>query len=242
MIEIKDVSFTYNDNVAALKCINLTIAEGEAVALIGPNGSGKSTFLKLINGLICPSRGSYQFDGVEITPKNLQDNVFSKAFHKRIGFVFQNSEVQLFCTNVYDEIAFGIRQMGMSEEEVNKRVNDVSELLKINELKDRQPYHLSGGEKRKVALASVLVMNPEILVFDEPLNGLDPKTKVFLKTLMIKLNEAGKTIICSTHDFDYVEGIFKRAVVFSKNHTIIRDGSYNEIISDDQFLLDNNII
>jgi len=242
MIEIKDVSFSYNDKVNSLKNISLTIDSGEAVALIGPNGSGKSTFLKLINGLISPDRGSYIFDGVEITSKKLQDNIFSKGFHKRIGFVFQNSDVQLFCSNVYDEIAFGIRQMGMAEDEVNKRVQDILALLKINELKDRQPYHLSGGEKRKVAIASVLVMNPDVLVFDEPMNGLDPKTKTFLKELMITLNEGGKTILCSTHDFDYVKGVFKRAVVFSENHTIIRDGAHEEIISDTEFLKENNII
>lgn len=242
MIELNEVSYSYNDKAAALKAINLVISPGEAIALIGPNGSGKSTFLKLINGLISPSRGSYIFDGEEVTSKKLQDTGFSKAFHKKIGFVFQNSEIQLFCTNVYDEIAFGIRQMGMHEEAVNKRVQDILELLKIEELKDRQPYHLSGGEKRKVAIACVLVMNPDIIVFDEPMNGLDPKTKAFLKKLMIALNEAGKTIICSTHDFNYVEGIFKRAVVFSTDHTIIRDDEYNKIMSDTQFLTDNNII
>ena len=242
MIEIKEVSFSYNEKVNSLKNINLVIEPGEAVALIGPNGSGKSTFLKLINGLISPDRGSYIFDGTEITLRKLQDNIFSKGFHKRIGFVFQNSEVQLFCSNVYDEIAFGIRQMGMSEEEVNRRIQDILQLLKITDLKERQPYHLSGGEKRKVAIASVLVMNPEVLVFDEPMNGLDPKTKNFLKELMITLNDSGKTIICSTHDFDYVKGVFKRAVVFSEEHTIIKDGNYNEIISDTEFLKDNNIV
>ncbi|MDI6617044.1 MAG: ABC transporter ATP-binding protein [Clostridiales bacterium] len=242
MIEIRDVSFFYNDKVEALKHINLVIDSGESIALIGPNGSGKSTFLKLINGLISPDKGTYVFDGVEITSKKLQDNIFSKTFHKRIGFVFQNSEAQLFCPDVYDEIAFGIRQMGMPEGETNKRVEDILELLKISELRNRQPYHLSDGEKRKVAIASVLVMNPDILALDEPMNGLDPKTKLFLKNLIIALNKSGKTILCSTHDFEYVKGIFKRAVVFSSGHTIIKDGPYSEIMCDTQFLSDNNII
>ena len=242
MIEVRDVYYSYNSTVAALKDINIKIDDGEAVALIGPNGSGKSTVLKLINGLISPDKGKYFYNSEEVTLKKLQDEVFSKTFHKKVGFVFQNSDVQLFCSNVYDEIAFGIRQMGMTEDEVEKRVEDILKLLGIEDLKDRQPYHLSGGEKRKVAIGCVLVMNPEVLVFDEPMNGLDPKSKRFLKELMISLNSSGKTIICSTHDFDYVEGVFKRAVVFSNEHTVIRDGSYNDIMADRQFLYDNNII
>lgn len=242
MIEIKDVTYSYNNKINALRNINLNIESGEAIAFIGPNGSGKSTFMKLLNGLISPDKGIYAFDNVEITSRKLQDDMFSKSFHKRIGFVFQNSDVQLFCSNVYDEIAFGIRQMGMEENEIKKRVYDILKLLRIDSLKDRQPYHLSGGEKRKVAIACVLVMNPEVIVFDEPMNGLDPKTKRFLKELMISLNKSGKTILCSTHDFDYIKDVFERAVVFSDEHTIIRDGNYNDIMKDTQFLFENNII
>lgn len=242
MIEIKGGFYSYSRGINALKDINIDIKEGEAIAFIGPNGSGKSTFMKLLNGLVTLDRGEYIFDGTEINQKKLQNEKFSKNFHKKIGFVFQNSEAQLFCANVYDEIAFGVRQMGMSEDEVDKRVKDILGLLKIEELKDRQPYHLSGGEKRKVAIASVLVMNPEVLVFDEPMNGLDPKTKRFLRELMITLNKAGKTILCSTHDFYYVKEVFTRAVVFSTEHTIIRDGDYETILEDEKFLFENNII
>lgn len=242
LIQMKNINYSYDSGATAIKNINLEINSGESVAFIGPNGSGKSTLMKLINGLVSPSRGSYTFQGVEITSKQLENDMFLKNFHKKVGFVFQNSEVQLFCSNVYDEIAFGIRQMNMPEEEVSKRVEDILKLLKIENLKHRQPYHLSGGEKRKIAIASVLVMNPEVLVFDEPMNGLDPETKRFLKELMIVLNEAGKTILCSTHDFEYVKGVFKRAIVFSKDHTIIRDGDYKAIMEDEEFLFNNNII
>jgi cobalt/nickel transport system ATP-binding protein len=228
--------------VIALKNVSVQINEGESVAFIGPNGSGKSTIMKLINGLVNPSSGSYSFEGNEITLKKFQNDLFLKSFHKKIGFVFQNSEVQLFCSNVYEEIAFGLRQMNIPEEEVQKRVEDILKLLKVEDLKHRQPYHLSGGEKRKIAIASVLVMNPEVLVFDEPMNGLDPESKRFLKELMMKLNKSGKTVLCSTHDFEYVEGVFKRAIVFSKDHTIIRDGDYKEIMEDREFLFNNNII
>ncbi|WP_160673905.1 ABC transporter ATP-binding protein [Clostridium sp. C8-1-8] len=242
MIEMKDVSYAYDNSITALNNISFKIDEGEAVALIGVNGSGKSTLMSLINGLISPTKGKYLLDNEEITHKKLQSERFSKAFHKRIGFVFQNSEVQLFCSKVYDEIAFGPRQMGMKEEEVHKRVQDTMQLLKIENLSDRQPYHLSGGEKKKVAIASVVVLNPDIYVFDEPMNGLDPKTKRFLKEFMINLNKAGKTILCSTHDFEYVQGVFRRALVFSDNHCIIRDDDYEEVLKDTKFLLENNII
>lgn len=242
MIDIRNVSYSYDNKTSALKDINITVNEGEAIALVGVNGSGKSTFMKLINGLISPISGSFIFEGEEINSKRLQDDKFSKAFHKKIGFVFQNSEAQLFCSDVYDEIAFGPRQMGMMEDEVKRRVEDTLKLLKIEELKNRQPYHLSGGEKKKVAIASVVVLNPEVYVFDEPLNGLDPKTKRFLREFMIAINKAGKTIICSTHDFEYVNGVFKRAIVFSSDHTIIRDGDYEEIMGDTKFLYENNII
>lgn len=242
MIDIRNVSYSYGAEVTALKNINLHIDEGEAIALIGVNGSGKSTLMKLINGLIIADNGSYFFEDEEINNKKMQNEEFSKAFHKKIGFVFQNSDVQLFCSNVYDEIAFGPRQMGIDEEEVKKRVEDTLKLLKIEELRNRQPYHLSGGEKKKVSIASVVVLNPDVYIFDEPMNGLDPKTKRFLKEFMITINNAGKTILCSTHDFEYVKGVFKRAVVFSNNHTIIRDGIYDEIMNDSEFLYDNNII
>ncbi len=242
MIDINNVSYSYENKVFALKNINLHIEEGEAAALIGVNGSGKSTLMKLINGLITPDSGSYLFAGEEINDKKLQNEQFSKSFHKKIGFVFQNSDVQLFCSNVYDEIAFGPRQMGMDEEEVKKRVEDTLKLLNIEELGNRQPYHLSGGEKKKVSIASVVVLNPDVYIFDEPMNGLDPKTKRFLKEFMININRAGKTILCSTHDFEYVKGVFKRAVVFSNEHTIIRDGVYDEIMNDSNFLYNNNII
>lgn len=239
---MKSIYYSYDSSGHALENVSLQIVAGESVAFIGPNGSGKSTFMKLINGLVSPSSGSYSFEGIEINSKVLQNDLFLKGFHKKIGFIFQNSEVQLFCSNVYDEIAFGVRQMNMTEDQVRIRVYDILKLLKVEHLKDRQPYHLSGGEKRKIAIASVLVMNPEVLVFDEPMNGLDPESKRFLKGLMIKLNEAGKTILCSTHDFEYVKDVFKRAIVFSKDHTIIRDGDYKEIMEDKEFLFNNNII
>lgn len=241
MIKLDGVSFAYKNDIA-LKNVNLEIKDGETVALIGPNGSGKSTMLKLVNGIVNPSKGSYFYDGDEVTEKKLEKSSYSKAFHQRIGFVFQNSDAQLFNSSVYDEIAFGPRQMGFDEAEVDRRVSSCMNLLEIGKLKERQPYNLSGGEKKKVAIASVLALNPEVLVLDEPMNEIDPKGKRFLKELLLKLKASGKTIICSTHEFAYIEGVFDRCLVFSENHEIVRDGVYKDIISNKEFLMENNIM
>lgn len=241
MIDLTDVSYSYPD-APALSRLDLHIERGESVAIIGPNGSGKSTLLKLLNGIVFPSSGSYRFDGDEIRPERLRDSRLAKRFHQRIGLLFQNSDAQLFCTSVYDEVAFGPRQMCLEEEEVDRRVADCLGLLGIAALADRIPYHLSGGEKRKLALSCVLSLNPDVLVLDEPMNGLDPKTKAFLRRTIIELNRAGKTIVCSTHDFEYVQGVFERAVVLSDEHRIVREGPYEETLADEAFLRAHNIL
>lgn len=222
MIDLKEVSYSYEGTIA-LKNINLHIEKGEAVALLGANGTGKSTLLKLLNGLLSPNQGVYRFNHQEITPKKLKDPIFSKKFHQKIGFVFQNSDTQLFCPDVYDEIAFGPRQMGMNESEVAQRVNDCLDLLGIQSFKHRQPYHLSGGEKRKVAIACVLALNPEVLILDEPMNGLDPRTQRWLVDFLATLNQAGKTVITSTHNLDLVQELSKRAILFDESHGIAAD-------------------
>lgn len=241
MIDIKGVSYYYSGN-AALTDIDLHIKKGEAVALLGANGSGKSTLLKLINGIVMPDKGEYRFNGEEITAKKLKDNQFAKGFHQKIGFVFQNSDTQLFCADVKDEVAFGPRQMGLGEEEVEKRVNDCLALLGIEDLRHRQPYHLSGGEKRKVAIACVLSLNPEVLVLDEPMNGLDPRTQRWLVEFLVKLNKAGKTLITSTHNLELVQSIAKRSVLFSEEHKIIADMNTTELLKKFELLKSVNLV
>lgn len=241
MIEIKDVYYSYS-SVNALKNININIEKGEAVSLMGPNGCGKSTLLKLINGIISPDSGEYKFNEEIITHKKLQDAEFSKSFHQKIGFVFQNSDTQLFCSNVYDEVAFGPRQMGMDENEVEKRVNDCLDLLNIQDFRDRPPYHLSGGEKRKVAVACVLSLNPEVLVLDEPMNGLDPRTQRWLVQFLIQINQAGKTLITSTHNLELVSEISSRSILFDETHTIAADMSTEKLLSDIDLLKKVNLV
>ena len=241
MIELRDISFAY-DGVPALSHVDLRIRRGEAVAFIGPIGSGKSTLLKLVNGIVLPDSGSYFLAGEEITRKRLKEGGFSRRMHQRIGFLFQNVDAQLFCPVVYDEVAFGPRQLGLDDAGVDERVKDCLRLLGIDHLARRAPHHLSEGEKRSVALASVLAMNPEVLTLDEPMNGLDPRTKRLMREVILSLNAAGKTILCSTHDFAYVEDLFARAVVISRDHSIARDGDYRAILGDRAFLADLNIV
>lgn len=219
LFSLDNVCFAYEGHIA-LRYITLDVARGETVVLQGSNGCGKSTLLKLLNGLVYAEEGTYRFDGDVIDEKSLKDNVFSKRFHQRVGFIFQNSDVQLFCGNVEEEISFGPRQMGLSEEEVKRRTDDVIALLGIEDLRERAPYHLSGGEKRKVAIACILSMNPEALVLDEPLAGLDRKTQEWLVGFLLDLKKAGKTLVVSTHNDELAHTLADRLVVIGDDHSI----------------------
>lgn len=219
LIKLDKVCFAYDGHIA-LRYITLDISRGETVVLQGANGCGKSTLLKLLNGLVFPKEGTYSFEGNVISQKSLKDNVFSKKFHQKIGFVFQNPDVQLFCGSVREEIEFGPRQMDLSEEEIKKRADDVIRLLDIDYLSDRAPYHLSGGEKKKVSLACVLSLNPDVLVLDEPLAGLDRSTQDWLTDFLQQLHEAGKTLIISTHDDDLAHLLGDRIVYMNMDHEI----------------------
>ena len=241
MIELQNVSFFY-DEICALKNVSLNIGRGESVALMGSNGCGKSTLLRLINGIVFPQKGDYRFDGAAVSPRYLCDPRSAKLFHSRIGFVFQNAEVQLFCSTVYDEIAFGPRQMGLEEHEVETRVADCLSLLGIENLARRQPYHLSGGEKKKTAIASVLSLNPDVLTLDEPLNGLDPRMQRWFVELIVKLNQSGKTVITSTHNLELVHELARRAVLFDESHGIAADMPVEALLEDAALLRRVNLI
>jgi cobalt/nickel transport system ATP-binding protein len=241
LIELENLYFKY-ETVDTLSDINLKIEKGDSLAVIGSNGSGKSTLLKVLCGIRFAYRGSYVFDGVAVNEKKMKDDMFFKTFHKRVGFVFQNTDAQIFCPTVYDEVAFGPLQMGFDDDEIRQRVGDCLGLLGIGCLESANPLHLSEGEKKKVAIASVLSSNPDVLVLDEPMNNLDPRTKNFLKDLLVKLNSSGKTVICVTHEFRYIDGVFKRAVVLSERHGLIADGRYESVVSDVELLKANNII
>ena len=220
IINLSHISYNYEE-VSALNDISLEIYAGELIFFTGPNGCGKSTLFKLLNGLIFPTKGEYYFDNKKIDNNTLQDNIFAKNFHKRIGYIFQNPDVQLFNATVYDEIAFGPRQMNLTEEIIHQRVNELLIYLNIQHLQDRPPYHLSGGEQKKVALAAILALNPDVLMIDEPLNGLDNKTRQWFKDFLIDFIKANKTILISTHEQELLSLPHSRIIKFNDKHTIL---------------------
>lgn len=220
IINLSHISYNYEE-VSALNDISLEIYAGELIFFTGPNGCGKSTLFKLLNGLIFPTKGEYYFDNKKIDKNTLQDNISAKSFHKRIGYIFQNPDVQLFNATVYDEIAFGPRQMNLDEEIIHQRVNELLIYLNIQHLQDRPPYHLSGGEQKKVALAAILALNPDVLMIDEPLNGLDNKTRQWFKDFLIDFIKANKTILISTHEQELLSLPHSRIIKFNNEHTIL---------------------
>lgn len=220
IINLSHISYNYEET-SALNDISLEIYAGELIFFTGPNGCGKSTLFKLLNGLIFPTKGEYYFDNKKIDKNTLQDNIFAKNFHKRIGYIFQNPDVQLFNATVYDEIAFGPRQMNLDEEIIHQRVNELLIYLNIQHLQDRPPYHLSGGEQKKVALAAILALNPDVLMIDEPLNGLDNKTRQWFKDFLLDFIKANKTILISTHEQELLSLPHSRIIKFNDEHTIL---------------------
>jgi len=188
IIQLEDVSYSYYDIVPALAGVTLSVREGEMLAVIGANGCGKSTLLQLMSALIHPSSGRVLFRGEEVTEQKLRDRDFLRWFRSHVGMVFQNSDVQLFCPTVYDELLFGPLQLAIPKEESVRRAMQTMELLNIEHLKDRPTHMLSGGEKKRVAIGAALTMDPELLLLDEPASGLDPKTESFLTDLIISLS------------------------------------------------------
>lgn len=242
LLRCQRVSYTYLERFPALREVDLEVYPGEKLALLGANGCGKSTLLKLIDGLIFGDSGSYTAFGEPITEQVLEDEQMSRHFRSRVGFVFQNSDAQVFSPTVMEEVAFGPLQLGMTRAQARQRVDDVLELLGIGELGPRTPFQLSGGQKKKVAIASVLAMNPGVLLFDEPTAALDPRTQEWLTDLIIQLSDSGKTIVHATHDLQALHRLADRCVVFSEEHRIVASGAPAEILADRKLLLEVNLI
>jgi cobalt/nickel transport system ATP-binding protein len=242
IIRIDDVSYSYYEKIPALSGVSLSIFEGEKFAVIGSNGSGKSTLLQVMNGLIYPCSGRVFFRGKEVSEESLRKKAFLRSFRSSVGYVFQDSDVHLFCPSVLDELMFGPLQLGLSEDEAHERVRGVMAMLEISHLQDRPSYMLSGGEKKRVAIGSILTMNPRVLLLDEPMSGLDPRTRSFLIELMILLNEAGKTLVIATHDLSFVSEMQCRVAVLSEDHRIEKIGTADEILHDEELLLKVNLI
>jgi cobalt/nickel transport system ATP-binding protein len=234
IFQAKELTYRYNQQVALNK-LSLEIAQGERVALLGANGSGKSTLLRLLDGLIFPESGELWFNGEAITEEKLSKAWFCFGFRRRVGLVFQNPDTQLFNPTVFDEIAFGPLQLGWEKERIRDKVNETLETMEIAHLRHRSPHRLSGGEKKRVAIASVMILDPEVLLLDEPTAALDPKSQRQIIDLIASFGGGAKTVITATHDLDSLEEISDRCVLFESGR-IVGDGSAMNILHDVELL------
>lgn len=199
IIELKNITLGYEAALPILQNFSCKIMSGETIHLTGDNGCGKSTLLKLLNGLLLPQHGQYIFQGIEINREFLRQQLPAKAFHQKMGYLWQKPEAQLFCNTVEEELAFGPIQMDLPISEIQQRVQDTIKLLGITHLRQRTPYTLSGGEQKKTAIGAILTMNPQIWILDEPMNDLDRQSQDWLIDFLTSLKAAGKTIIFTSH-------------------------------------------
>ena len=237
---VDSVSYRY-DTVPALDRISLTIAEGQRIALLGANGSGKSTLMRLLDALYFPDSGSISFHSTALDPRHFDDDEFAFDFRRRVALVFQNPDVQLFSPTVLDEIAFGPLQLRWPKQRINERIGEVLDVMEIGHLKHRPPHRLSGGEKKRVALASVLVLDPEVLLLDEPTAALDPKSQSQIIDLLIGWGNGGKTVITATHDLGLVEDIADKCFVLQSGR-VVAEGNPVDILRDQTLLANANLI
>ena len=242
VFDLNDLCFAYGEGLPALAGVNLRIDQGERVALLGANGSGKSTLLRILGGLLQPTGGEIRAFGAPLTADLLRDEPRAQAFRRRVGIVFQNADAQLFSPTVRDEIAFGPLHLGLAAGEAQQRVDDMLRLLGLEALAGRPPYKLSGGEQKKVALAAVLAINPDVLLFDEPMGGLDPRTRQWLVELLASLHVAGKTLVVATHELAELDRLADRAVILGEDHRPAAIGPISTLLADRDLLLDVNLI
>jgi cobalt/nickel transport system ATP-binding protein len=242
LLELSDIHYAYREGIPALSGLSLAVRPGERIAVLGANGCGKSTLLKLLAGLIFPQKGSYRAFGREIDDRLLSRDPFGMFFRKEVGILFQNSDAQLFNPTVEDEIAFGPMQMNDPPREIQSKVRNALETFGIGSLADRAPYELSGGEKKKVAIASVLVMDPQVLLLDEPTAGLDPRSSRELVDVILQAEAEGKTVVTATHDLHIVAEIARRILVFGEDRRILASGTPEEILTDRSLLLAANLV
>ena len=230
-IELKQVDFAYDKNIQILKQVTMQIKFGESVGLIGANGVGKSTLLKLLVGLNENYTGDIQVRGIPVVGQNLVE------IRKKLGYVFQDSENQLFMSTVLEDVAFGPRNYGLPESEVKKRVEDALKRMRIEHLAEKQIYKLSGGEKKMAAIATILSMQPEVVLMDEPTIALDPKNR---RNLIHILNELSQTKLIASHDLDMIYDTCDRVVLMDQGE-VVADGMAKEILTDQKLLEEHGL-
>lgn len=227
IIEAEDITYSYPDGTKALEQVNFNAPKGKIVALLGPNGAGKSTLFLHFNGILRPNSGTITIDGAEI---NYQKKELMKV-RQKVGIVFQNPDDQLFAPTVIEDVAFGPMNMGLPTNEVEKRVEEALKKVGMDGFEKKPPHHLSGGQKKRVAIAGILAMRPEIMVLDEPTSGLDPRGASQILRILYQLNQEGMTIVISTHDVDLVP-LYASIVYIISDGKIIKEGSPSEVFGD----------
>lgn len=242
LYELKNVYFSYSKDIIALCDISLKINENSIFAFVGVNGCGKSTLMYILNGLIFPNKGTVLYKNDEFNEEKLQDSEFVRKFRTTNTLVFQDSDTQLFCSDVFSELSFGLLQTSISEKEIKERVEQVAELMNITPLLGRAISTLSGGEKKKVAIASVLTLNPDVILLDEPTSELDPKTQGMIVEILYELNKAGKSIVISTHDLGLIDDLKPQLCVINEQHKVETIGKSEDILENEELLLKVNLI
>jgi cobalt/nickel transport system ATP-binding protein len=240
LFEIERLTYRY-DRVTALDDLSLAIADGSRVALVGANGSGKSTLLRILDGLYFAQAGAVRFRGEALTEARFGDDAFAFSFRRQVGLVFQNPDVQLFNPSVFDEVAFGPLQLGWSKSEVRERVHETLERFGIAHLSDRMPHRLSGGEKKRVALASVLVLDPAVLLLDEPTAALDPRSQSQVIDLLVEWGGGAKSVVTATHNLADLEDVADRCLVLDRGR-VVAEGAPAEILRDRELLERSNLV
>ena len=230
-LQTKDLSFTYPDGTQALKNVNITIEKGEKIAIMGPNGAGKSTLFSHFNGLTEPTSGHVEIDGKKIV---FQRDELLKV-RQKVGIVFQDPNDQLFAPTVREDVAFGPMNLGLEYDEVKNRISEALEMVGMDGFEDKTPHHLSGGQQKRVAIAGIVAMRPEIMILDEPTAGLDPEGVDKVLDILNKLNKEGISIIISSHDIEMVNQFADKIYVLY-NGEIIDYGSKNQIFSNKELL------
>jgi cobalt/nickel transport system ATP-binding protein len=244
VFEVHNVCYSYSGNHTALSNVSMNVRAGESIAILGANGSGKSTLLKILCGLIFPSSGTVKAFGSTLSDAGMELNrsEFARYFRRRVGMVFQDADSQLFSPVVWEEVAFAPLQLGLPEQDVQMRVHDALTLLEIPHLRNRSPQTLSEGEKRRVAIASVLSLGPDVLLLDEPSSDLDPRTKVWLEGFLIELHHSGKTIITATHDLELAADTSDRCIILNEQHGMAGEGTTEQVLGNWDLLLNVNLV
>jgi len=242
IFELKDVSYAYDQQLFALDRVSLLVKPGERLAILGSNGCGKSTLLKLLDGLYFPTSGTLNAFGQPMDETQFLMDDYNFNFRLRVGLVFQDSEAQLFMPSVWEELTFAPLQLGFSPEAVLQRAGWAMGALNIEKLRERAPHQLSGGEKKRVALASVLSLMPDVWLLDEPTAGLDPRSVSWLEEFINAQASAGRTIVTATHDLDMVAACSDRIYVLDEDHRLAAEGTPQAVLSDTSLLKKVNLL